>query len=435
MRDLRKYPSRRQLDLDEGGLRSLLVIPIRLHRLNIGSILAFGKQREVVFTENDESLANLLASQTAAVIESAWLQQELRTTLRTTRLLYELSYQIIQAEELSVAARQIAEMARRLASAAAAGIVLFDPHGRLQTRLEVDESGVHAGPDFPAEMVEKVMSTGRIIYQAIDRATSRVCLPIQTPRQKYGALWLTLPEARSRKTVSPADLQTLANQAALALERALLLVESRQKEQEIKAAFHELELEYDRTLAGLISALDARDKETEGHSTRVSLLTVQLGKALGLNAEPLKALERGSLLHDIGKIGVSDAILHKTGPLSDPEWALMRRHPSIGAHIIEGIPFLQAALPVIRHHHERWNGSGYPEGLIGEQIPRLARIFSVVDAFDALTSDRPYRKRISTEEALEYLRSQAGVLFDPQIVTEFERLIAGQAEAEYIVPD
>jgi HD-GYP domain-containing protein (c-di-GMP phosphodiesterase class II) len=134
-------------------------------------------------------------------------------------------------------------------------------------------------------------------------------------------------------------------------------------------------------------------------------------------------LERGSLLHDIGKIGISDTVLHKPGPLSEEEWKVMRRHPDIGAKIVEGIPFLQDTIPLIRHHQERWDGTGYPSGLGGEDIPILARMFAIVDAFDALTSNRPYRQKISALEAIEYLHEQAGILFDPEIVKIFKKLV------------
>jgi putative two-component system response regulator len=146
----------------------------------------------------------------------------------------------------------------------------------------------------------------------------------------------------------------------------------------------------------------------------------------------MKAIERGSLLHDIGKIGISDTILHKPSPLTNEEWKAMRFHPDIGARIIEDIPFLQDTLPIIRYHHERWDGSGYPAGLSGQDIPLQARIFAVADAFDALTSDRPYRQRISVNEALVYLKEQAGILFDPEIVAAFERMWEKKKLEEFI---
>lgn len=143
---------------------------------------------------------------------------------------------------------------------------------------------------------------------------------------------------------------------------------------------------------------------------------------MGLSGQQLKALERGALLHDIGKIGISDTILHKSGELTADEWKIMRVHPDIGARIVEGIPFLQETLPVIRYHHERWDGSGYPVGLTKKDIPTQARIFAVVDVFDALTSSRTYRSKSSAEEALRYLQEQANTLFDPEIVEALTQL-------------
>jgi putative nucleotidyltransferase with HDIG domain len=430
IRDLRKYQATAKLDLDHSGLRSALVVPIRLHRLSIGVLLAFGKQGEVFFSENDEWLAGLLAMQAAGAFESTWLQKELRTTLTTTTLLYRLSTHIIQSEELREAARAVAETAYKLAGGGTAGIVLFKPQGSIEVEVEVDSNGAHSGTRHPMDLIEQVMKTGQAIYHSPDQIAERICFPIQTPMRRYGVLWLIIPSRG--KVANPADLRTLANQAAIALERALLMVESRRQAKEIEAAYHELELTYDRTLAALTTALDARDRETEGHSVRVSQLAVELGKALGLTPQQLKALERGSLLHDIGKIGISDTILHKPGPLTPEEWASMRQHPDIGARIVEDIPFLQETLHVIRYHQERWDGSGYPVGLSGKDIPLLARIFAVVDAFDALTSNRPYRQKITPEEALAYLRAQAGILFDPEIVAVFVRLIESGTVADLV---
>ncbi|HSB02456.1 MAG TPA: HD-GYP domain-containing protein, partial [Anaerolineales bacterium] len=179
---------------------------------------------------------------------------------------------------------------------------------------------------------------------------------------------------------------------------------------------------------------DARDRETEGHSLRVSRLTCLLGEEIGLSGHQLKALERGALLHDIGKIGINDDILHKPGKLTDDEWKVMRIHPDIGARIVEGIPFLQDTLPVIRYHHERWDGSGYPVGLKNNEIPIQARIFAIADVFDALTSRRTYRNKSSAEEAVQYIKEQAGILFDPLIVEALTKLpYTGLTEGEKII--
>ncbi|MFN8413620.1 MAG: GAF domain-containing protein [Anaerolineales bacterium] len=423
VRDVRKYSDTSHLSIDHNSLRSMLAIPIRWHRLSIGSILAFGKQNEVFFSENDESLAELLSIQAAGAFESTWLQQELRASLRTTSLLYRLSTHIIQAENLQDAARDIAQTAHKLAKGQSTGIILFSQESLIEAELEVDNTGIHSGTTHPMELIQQVMDSGQLIYMSQGKSMIRACLPIQTPIHKYGALWINIPDNHQHKPASPADLQTLVNQAAIALERSLLLVESRRQANEIKNAYDMLEVTYDQTLVALTSALDARDRETEGHSMRVSRLVAKLGEALNFSHEQLKLLERGSLLHDIGKIGIRDTILHKPGPLDEEEWKIMRQHPDIGARIVKGIPFLEDTIPLIRHHQERWDGSGYPLGLKGEEIPLLARMFAIVDAFDALTSHRPYREKISIEEAVSYLREQAGLLFDPLIVDAFAKLI------------
>lgn len=432
VRDVRKHRLTARLNIDSPGLRSLLAIPIRWHQISIGAIFAFGKQNEVFFSENDESLAKLLAIQTAGAFESTWLQQELRSSLRITSMLYRLSNQIIQAESLEDAALEIARTANKIANNNATGIVLLNPDDSHAARVSIDASGTVSDAEHPYPLINEAMISGQMIHLSQDGSETRTCLPIQTPLRKYGALWMYTPDRMSRTSKRPAanpnDLQSLVNQAAIALERSLLLVESRRQAEEIKVAYKMLEATYDQTLASLSSALDARDRETEGHSLRVSQLAVKLGETLGFSAEQLKVLERGSLLHDIGKIGVSDNILHKPGPLNEEEWEIMRQHPDIGAGIVEGIPFLEETLPLIRHHQERWDGTGYPGKLAGEEIPLLARLFAVVDAFDALTSNRPYRQKISEHEALEYMREQAGILFDPQIVAAFGELLETASE-------
>jgi putative nucleotidyltransferase with HDIG domain len=417
VRDVRKY-AKTKLDLDNPSLRSALAIPIRLHGLSIGAILAFGKQEGVFFSEDDESLANLLASQAAASIESSWLYQELRNTLNTTSMLYKLSVDVIQAEALSDAAELISAAANKLTNAKDTGIVLLTREGKVEAEVEMDASGFRSHRDHPREIIDQAIQTGQSIIVSAENG-SLVCYPLSTPGGTYGALWMNIPESRGHNF---ANLQTLANQAAVALERSILLAESKRQAEEIKAAYAELELTYDRTLTALMSALDARDRETEGHSTRVSRLACMLAEIFGLQGDQLKALERGALLHDIGKIGISDTILHKPGKLTEDEWKTMRIHPDIGARIVEGIPFLKDTLSVIRYHHERWDGSGYPHGLRGKDIPTQARIFAVADVFDALTSKRTYRSKSSADDAMLYMQEQAGKLFDPEIVDVLTQL-------------
>lgn len=418
IRDLRKYANAKNIEIDHGGLRSALAIPIRLHRLSIGTIIAFGKQEGVFFSESDESLADLLASQAAGSIESSWLYQELRTTLNTTSLLYQLSLDVTQMEALSNAAELIAQAAHRVTNARETGIVLLSKEGEIQAEVELDESGFHTRSKHPMATINQAIQTGQSIFVSVDDGTL-VCYPLLTRARTIGALWMDMPESRGHNF---ANIQTLANQAAVTLERSILLSESRRQAKQIEAAYEELQATYDQTLSALMSALDARDRETEGHSIRVSRLACMMGEAIGLNSQQLKALERGSLLHDIGKIGISDTILHKPGKLTEDEWKIMRVHPDIGAKIVERIPFLQECMPVVRYHHERWDGSGYPLGLREHAIPLHARIFAVADVFDALTSKRSYRKKSTPEEAVEYLREQANILFDVEIVEALARL-------------
>ncbi|HEY3477135.1 MAG TPA: HD domain-containing phosphohydrolase [Anaerolineales bacterium] len=418
VRDLRKYSSARKIEIDHPGLRSVLAIPIRLHRLSIGAILAFGKQEGVFFSENDESLAGLMSSQAAASIESSWLYQELRNTLNITSMLYQLSVDVIQTEELSRAAELIAQTAHKVTGSTKTGIVLMTREDQIEAEVEINVNGLQTRPTHPRETIDQAIQTGQSIILSMENG-SLVCYPLLTRGRTYGALWMNLTESRGQNF---ANLQTLANQAAIALERSILLSESRQQAKQLEAAYEELEITYDQTLTALMSALDARDRETEGHSTRVSRLTCLLAEEIGLDGQQLKAIERGALLHDIGKIGISDRVLHKPGKLTDDEWKVMRIHPDIGARIVEGIPFLQESLSIIRYHHERWDGSGYPIGLKGEEIPIQARIFAVADVFDALTSRRSYRSKSSADEAIQYMKEQSGTLFDPMIVEALTRL-------------
>jgi PAS domain S-box-containing protein len=211
-------------------------------------------------------------------------------------------------------------------------------------------------------------------------------------------------------------LETLAGQAALAIDNATVYAD-------LQRSHAHLRLAYDTTLEGWSRALDLRDRETEGHTRRVTELSLRLAEAMGLSGEALLHLRRGALLHDIGKLGVPDHILHKPGPLTDEEWAVMRQHPVYAYELLRPIDYLGPALDIPYCHHEKWDGSGYPRGLKADAIPLSARIFAVADVWDALRSDRPYRPRWSAEQSRAYLTEQSGRHFDPRVVNVFMGLL------------
>ena len=191
----------------------------------------------------------------------------------------------------------------------------------------------------------------------------------------------------------------------------------------IEQAHQQLLAAYDATIEGWSRAMDLRDKETEGHTQRVTELTLQLARMMGMDEENLLHVKRGALLHDIGKLGVPDAVLFKADKLTDEEWEIMKKHPQYAHDMIASIDYLQPALDIPYCHHEKWDGSGYPCGLQGEEIPLVARIFAVVDVWDALRSDRPYRPAWDKEKTLAHIQDQAGKHFDPNIVQLFSRMM------------
>jgi len=178
-------------------------------------------------------------------------------------------------------------------------------------------------------------------------------------------------------------------------------------------------LAYDATIEGWSRVLDMRDKETEGHSQRVTEMALQLAEKMGMSDMGKLDLRRGALLHDIGKMGIPDSILLKPGRLTEAEWKIMRLHPVHAFEMLEPISYLREALDIPYCHHEKWDGTGYPRGLKGKQIPLSARIFAIADVFDALTSTRPYRAARSKEDAYQYIREQTGKHFDPDVVKAF----------------
>jgi putative nucleotidyltransferase with HDIG domain len=420
MLDLRRDARSAVIPLDSPDLCTLLASPIRMNGMTAGLLLTFGKIGAPGFTDLDVFLAERLAEHAAVNLESCYLNQELRANLKITQLLYDLSLSISQAETLTDAASAIARTAYRLMQASQCGLILFSQDGKnieAEVRFPSDDpSVVH-----PYRLIEQAIESRQTIYLAECEDLSKSAIPIQTMRRCYGALWMEYAEDIEENRHPADEIQILVNQAAVALERSILLEETRKQANDIARAYEDL-------LYGLTRALDARDHDTEWHSKRVEDMAVKLGIQMGLIGKDLQVLKHGALLHDIGKIGVRDQILLKPGPLDDIEWQEMRQHPQKGAEIIQEIPALRDALPVVAFHQERWDGSGYPMRLRGTEIPLLARIFAVVDVYDALTSHRPYRTAMPTEEALDYLITQAGVHFDPEVVARFTQMVRSRNE-------
>ncbi len=201
------------------------------------------------------------------------------------------------------------------------------------------------------------------------------------------------------------------------------ITERKRAEEALQLAHNQLRDAYERTIEGWVRALDLRDRETEGHTQRVTEITIKVAKQLGFNEEELSHIKRGALLHDMGKIAIPDEILQKPGPLNETEWERMRQHPMYAFEMLSPIAYLNPALDIPFYHHERWNGSGYPHGLKGEKIPLSARLFAIVDVWDALRSDRPYRKAIPREQVIEYLSENSDILFDPKLVKLFLKFV------------
>ncbi len=211
-------------------------------------------------------------------------------------------------------------------------------------------------------------------------------------------------------------MDMLAGQAAIAIDNAMMF-------KDLQWSNTELKLAYDKTIEGWSRALDLRDKETEDHTRRVTDMTLRLARRMGVPDTELPHIRRGAMLHDIGKVSIPDSILLKPGPLTDEEWTIMRRHPQIAVQLLSPISYLAPALDIPRSHHEKWDGSGYPDGLAEEQIPLAARIFALIDVYDALRSDRPYRKAWSEDDTLEYIGAEAGQHFDRNIVPVFMEMV------------
>jgi putative two-component system response regulator len=293
-------------------------------------------------------------------------------------------------------------------------IIMLTSKGERQDRLEALEAGVD---DFLVKPLDPDELTARL-------NVARRILDMQADLRDRSARLETLHTALERQNSELAHSVEMVEAANAHLETRV-----RERTQELAESNRELMLAYDATIVGWSRALDLRDRETEGHTQRVAEMGVRLARAVGIPEPEIVHIRRGALLHDIGKMGIPDSILLKPAGLTDDEWDVMRKHPDYAFRMLTPITFLQPALCIPYCHHEKWDGTGYPRGLKGQSIPLAARLFAIVDVFDALTSDRPYREAWTVQTVLKHLRDQAGTHFDPQLVEEFIKLVE---EAEHL---
>ncbi len=412
---------------------AVLEVPM-LYREELIGVLSVYESSESSrkFTEEDERLLTLFATQAAAAIHSARLLEETRQRLLRIQTLRRIDRVIAGSIDINVTLNTVLDEVISQEGIQAASILLLEPNTlRLEClalrgfrRDALKDIPLRVGVGWPGKVVlERNVLSIPNIHQHVSKdprlhlflsegVSAYRALPLIAKGKVQGVLEVFLRESLEEDEEWDEFLLALAGQVAIALDNSTLF-------RNLERANLQLSLAYDATIEGWSRALDLRDKETEGHTQRVTEMTLELARAVGLDGEALLHIRRGALLHDIGKMGVPDAILHKPGPLTREERAIIERHPQLAYDMLFPIEYLQPALDIPYSHHEKWDGSGYPRGLKGQEIPLAARIFAIVDVYDALTSDRPYRKAWPKAKALEYIREQAGKHFDPKLVSIF----------------
>lgn len=422
----------------EQPARSWLGIPLIVHEKAIG-VMAVQSYKPGIFSKNDLHLVESLGSQIAITMENTRLLEQTQRQLERLSALHDIDLVINSSLDLRVTLNILLDQVVEKLNVDAAAVLLLNQ----QTQL----LNFAAGRGFRTRTIESYKlrlgegisgqaTMERHLVQALDLFESDEGMAYLPLLQEEGFLsFYSVPliakgqvkgvlDIFNRKLITPDQdwiffLETLAGQAAIAIDNTTLL-------ENLQRSNIELSLAYDTTLEGWTRALDLRDQETEGHTQRVVEMTVRLAQLMGIADKDLIHIRRGALLHDIGKMGIPDSILLKPGPLTEEEWLIMRKHPVFAYNLLSPIAHLRQALDIPYCHHEWWNGSGYPRQLKGEEIPLSARIFSVVDVWDALTSDRPYRKAWNAKKTLDYIEEQKDIQFDPQVVELFLKLIKNE---------
>lgn len=382
----------------EVGIQTALSCPLLYAGKLIGRLDLYSAQPRHPSSE-ELRLLSTLADQTAVAVRNAHLFAETQQRLREISLLFEEIELYRDVFHSTVDGVMITDLETHIldVNPAFERITDFSRQEAIGQKPSLLKSR-HSTPELYREMWDQILNEGAWQGELINT-------------RKNGEEWDAF---LSITTVKDEEGQPVAY---VGITRDITATKNLRRE--LQSYTMRLENSYDATIEALSAALDARDRETEGHSRRVTEYTLATARALGLSGEALEDIRRGALLHDVGKIGISDTILLKPGELSEAEWREMRKHPTIGHNMLRGIRFLESALPIVLHHHERYDGTGYPEELSGGEIPLAARIFAVADAYDAMTSDRPYQAAMSHEEAVAELKRNASTQFDPQVVEAF----------------
>jgi PAS domain S-box-containing protein len=413
------------------NVRAVASMPLLINGKSIGALTISSKNE---ITPAEFRMLAIIADLAASAIHRIALYEETQLRLQRLNSLGTINSAISASMDLRLTLKVLVDQIIIQDQADAADVLLLNPHTlildfaagqgfryrtveRTRLRLGEPQAGIAALERRPVEIHD--LNVVELPYRETlvqEGFTAYYAVPLIAKGQVKGVL-----ETFHRKQpVQDPDwrkfLEELGRQAAIAIDNA-------EQHEKIQRSNEELVLAYDATIEGWSYALDLRDKETEGHSQRVAEWTVRLARSMNVGPQELVHIRRGALLHDIGKVGLPDKILRKTGPLDDDEWTEMRQHPIHAHGLLSSISFLRPALDIPYCHHERWDGSGYPRAIKGEQIPVAARIFAVIDVWDALTSKRSYRDAWTQEEALMYIAEQSGKQFDPRVVVEFFKLL------------
>ncbi|MDD2921190.1 MAG: GAF domain-containing protein, partial [Anaerolineales bacterium] len=416
---------------------AVLLLPLVARNQVVGLMEIYGlENKERVFTNSEVRLAQSLSVQTAIFIDNARLFEHAERRLRRTQALRKIDQAIAGSIDMQMVLKIVLEQVIAELEVDAAVILLYNPHElslkfKLGSGLRTNAlkfTNLRLGEGYAG----RVALGRQTIFIPNLQARTTDFLRSPTFSQEGFVCYFGVPliakgevkgviEIFHRSPKNPDNewlefMEALAGQIAIAIDNATLYAD-------LQLSNIELSMAYDSTIEGWSRALDLRDKETEGHTLRVTELMLDLAREAGMTEAELVHVRRGALLHDIGKMGVPDQILLKPGKLTDEEWVIMRQHPIFAHEMLSPIEYLRPALDIPYCHHEKWDGTGYPRGLKGEQIPLVARLFAVVDIWDALRADRPYRQSWSEEKTLEYIRSLVGTHLDPRAVEIFLRVI------------